>query len=241
MGSGNFYLTTFLIKKISNRMRLFRTHAPQPTSRRDISNKYWIVICISLMVLSACGVKEQADQMQALEKCEYDVVSADSVSLAGIDINKIIGTKGLNIYRAPRLAFAYMQGSVPLRGALGLKITNNGAGIAAINNFDYKILIGSTEILSGTIDKRIEVVPDGGSTFIPIKIDKDIYPLISNPENQRAVNKFLTSKTPDSTRILIKIKPRIFIGDKSIEYPSYIDIVKTFTNVELFSYLKKLE
>ncbi|MBC8052589.1 MAG: hypothetical protein H7Y13_05955 [Sphingobacteriaceae bacterium] len=195
-------------------------------------------IC-ALMLFASCEVKEQADQLKALEKCTYAIVTADSVYIAGTDARQLISNGGLNLLQAPQLAFAYMQQKMPVKATLQLQVTNNGTEEAGINNFEYKVFIKDTELLAGFIDQKVTIAPNGGTTTLPVRVDKDFYPLISSPENQKAVSEFLTSQTEKSMVVTFKIKPRFIIGTQEIEYPDFIDIQKEVTNTTLLSYLKR--
>lgn len=190
--------------------------------------------------MAACGVKEQADQLKAFEKCTYELVSADSVYVAGTDVTKLISSKGLNLQQAPRIAFAYFQQKIPVKGILHLKIVNPGAEEAAINQFEYKILIKDTELLSGSVDQRLAIAPNGDSIIIPLKVDKDVYPILSNPANQSAINDFLTSQTEQKFTLQFKIKPSFSLGKEIIQYPDYVTINKEISNTELLKYLKSI-
>lgn len=189
------------------------------------------------MLLMACGVKEQADQLKAFEKCTYEIVSADSVYVAGTDLSRLINEGSLNLLQAPRIAIAYLQQQMPVKAILMLKITNPGSEEAAINAFEYQVSIKENELLNGFIDKKISVDPNGGSTTIPIKVDRDIYSLLSS--NQQAIMDFLTSQAEKTTMVTFRIRPSFLVGSEVIKYPDYITITKELTNTTLLSYIKR--
>lgn len=190
-------------------------------------------------VSGSCQLKEQAEELQALKDCTYEVVSADSIYLSNIDVSELVKENTLDLINAPQLAFSYLQKKMPFSAVVNLKITNPGSQEAAINEFEYKVLIKDTEILNGYYDRKISVPPND-SMVIPIKIDRDVYPLIANREHQAAVSGFLGSAAEKSTAISLKIKPAFAVGDKMVKYPDYITIDKTFTNRSLISYLNGL-
>ena len=193
-----------------------------------------------IFAVSACGIKEQADQLQALKNCTYEVTSADSVYLANVEVAKLVSKDGFELLSVPQLAIAYMQKRMPFKGVVQLKITNPGNKEAAVNQFDYKIFIKTTELTSGSIDNKISVASGGGSTIVPIRIDQDIYSLLSKAENQKAVTDFFGSQEEKNAVITIKIKPTIAIGKELIRYPDYISIDKKISNKTLLSYLDNL-
>lgn len=198
--------------------------------------KYWIII--AALIISSCGVKEQAEQLKALENCSYEIVSADSVFIAGTEVSTLMANGGLNLLTAPQIAFSYLQQKMPVKGVVNLKITNSGTEEAAINQFEYLVKIKETELLKGFIDKKISVAPNGGSVIVPVKIDRDVYDLLSDSTNQKAVTQFLSSATEQNLIVTFKIKPSFVIGTETIKYPDYINIDKKLSNTSILSYFK---
>lgn len=191
------------------------------------------------VTITSCQIKEQAEELQALKECTYEIVSADSVFLSNINVTRLIKNNTLDLINAPQLAFSYLQKSMPLSAVVHLKITNPGTQQAGINEFEYRVLIKETQLINGYYDKKISV-PASGSTVVPITINQDIYPLISSPQNQSAVTDFLGSTEEKQATVTLKIKPAISIGNELIKYPDYISIDQTFTNKSLMAYLSRL-
>lgn len=198
-----------------------------------------IIFCSILLLFSSCEVKEQAERLKALEVCTYEIESVDSAYLANVDLNQLVTGGGFNLLKAPKIAFAYLNQKLPLRGIVNLKISNPGQEAAGINKFEYKVFIKSTEVFTGMIDQKINIEANGSSTVIPVRQEKDIYQLISNPGNQQAVTDFLSDTTEKTVPITFKIKPYFLLGSKEIAYPDYITIEKQLSNTTLLSYLKK--
>jgi hypothetical protein len=201
--------------------------------------KYFLAL-VATLIFAACGVKEQADQLQALEKCTYEIVAADSVYVAGTAVSKLITNEGLNLLSAPQLAFAYMQQRVPVEGILQVKITNPGSQEAGINEFEYKVKIGDVELLSGFMTEKIAIAPGGESSIVPVRIDKDVYPLLSSSANQQAIADFLSTQTEKNVLVTFKIKPGFLVGTEVVKYPDYIDIKREISNTQLISYLESI-
>lgn len=199
-----------------------------------------ILLFFIVLVVSSCQLKDQAEELQALKHCTYEIVSADSIYLSNINVSDLIKENKLDLINAPQLAFSYLQKKMPLNAVVNLKITNPGTQEAAINGFEYIALIKDTEITKGYFDKKISVPPNGGTTIVPVRIDQDVYPLISDPGNQSAVSDFFGSGEERKAVITLKIKPSIAIGSEMIKYPDYLTIDKSITNKRLLSYLDTL-
>lgn len=56
-----------------------------------------MLLCLTAIVLSSCGINKQAQQIKALEKCTYRITSADQVTLGGADVKKMIENGDINM------------------------------------------------------------------------------------------------------------------------------------------------
>ncbi|KAA8481828.1 hypothetical protein BDE36_1872 [Arcticibacter tournemirensis] len=193
----------------------------------------------ALILLHSCGIDSQVKRLEALEGCTYSIVSADSVYLANTDISRLIRKKGFDLSGAPAVAFAFMQQTLPLKAVLRMKIENPGKDEAGINEFDYKIVLKGVELTSGSYNRKIVIAPEGGTADVALKIDSELYPILSNPEYQKAVTAFLSSEEEMKTIITLMIKPSFTIGNEKVSYPGYIDINKEVSNKQLLSFLGK--
>ncbi|MGX5689000.1 hypothetical protein [Arcticibacter tournemirensis] len=191
----------------------------------------------SLILLHSCGIDSQVKRLEALEGCTYSIVSADSVYLANTDISRLIRKRGFDLSGAPAVAFAFMQQTLPLKAVLRMKIENPGKDEAGINEFDYKIVLKGVELTSGSYNRKIVIAPEGGTADVALKIDSELYPILSNPEYQKAVTAFLSSEEERKTIITLMIKPSFTIGNEKVSYPGYIDINKEVSNKQLLSFL----
>ncbi|EOR93888.1 hypothetical protein ADIARSV_2881 [Arcticibacter svalbardensis MN12-7] len=188
--------------------------------------------------LASCGVKTQVSQLEALKSCVFKVKTVDSIYLANTPIEKLYNKNGLDLSRAPSLAFSMLQQKLPLKARINLGITNPGSEDAGINAFEYIVMIADQELMKGLYNQAIKVPGNGGDVIVPFKIDTDIYPVMSKPENQKIISSFFSSSKDTTVTIIVKIKPNIIVADKKVEYPGYIDIKKVLSNKELLPYLK---
>ncbi|RYE10936.1 MAG: hypothetical protein EOP44_01550 [Sphingobacteriaceae bacterium] len=193
--------------------------------------KYTLLLLLPLaFLLSRCGVNKQVQQAKALGKCRFELVSADSIYLAGMNMNQFAGQDNINLGSLPRLAMGFISRSIPLDARLVLKITNPSAETAAINQFEYKILLKNSEVFTGYVNHRVEVAPVGGTTRVPIVISTNAYHLITDEQTRDAfadlVQHFTGAKNARKTVVTIKIKPTLDLGNKAVSYPGYITFEK---------------
>lgn len=196
--------------------------------------KKYILICILALIASSCGISRKID---VLEKCNYSIKSADSVYLAGKDISKLVKNKTLELSSVPGLALAFFRKNIPLSANVKLSINNPTSKTAAINQFDYIILIKGQELAAGSVDRKISVEP-GATTIIPVQINSNIYSFLSNGKIMEEVVAFMGGSESGSGEkkglVTIKIRPSFMVGNKLIKYPGYISIDKELSSKILF-------
>jgi hypothetical protein len=191
---------------------------------------------LCLMFLS-CGINKQAKQLQTLEDCIYEIRSADSVYVAGRDVSKMINNNSINISSMPEFAWAYLQKDIPLKARINLKITNPTKELAAINRFEYLVLIKGQQIASGLVDQKVSVAP-GDSITVPVSVNANIYQILSSGNTMKEIIDFMKGGNDTATEkkgiVTLKIKPSIAIGDNLVNYPGYITIEKEVSSKILF-------
>lgn len=180
-----------------------------------------------------CGVNKQTQQIKALEKCTYKLVSATDISVAGTDVKRLMNNQDINLSSLPALAFGLLRQDVPLRAKLNLEITNPSGNEASINQFEYKILINNQELANGFVDREVNVVP-GSSVVVPVAMNVNVYQFISNREVMSQISEFLQggrNGNPDRKGLVtLKIKPSIKVAGTLIKYPGFISINKEFSS-----------
>jgi len=201
------------------------------TNRR----KVWTVrasFILAIVILSlaiSCTLDKQAKALKALEKCRYEFVSADSVFLAGTDVNKLIANGRVDVSQLPGVALGFLSRDIPLSGVLNVRITNPTNSLAGIQQFAYKIEVEGREVLDGVSDLPIEV-PAGETVVVPVKLRTNVYKFLSDRETLNKLLTFIQSarngSTEERVNLRFKIKPTIALGNKAINYPGYIDIDK---------------
>lgn len=181
-----------------------------------------------LIGLSSCSINKQAQQIKALEKCDYKLVNATQISLAGTDVRKLISEQSVNLVNVPALALGYLRKDIPLRATLNLEISNPSGTLAAINNFEYKILINQQEIATGTVDQRVSI--DAGQRVqVPVQLNANVYQFVSDSRILGDIGAFLSGAAKGEEKkgmVTLKIKPSILVAGNLVKYPGYITIDK---------------
>jgi len=190
--------------------------------------KLIIMICFAAITMAGCGVNKQAQQIKALEKCTYKVMSASNVTVGGADVKKMINMQDINLASLPGLAFGLLRKDVPLKARINMEITNPSSSLAAINEFEYKVLINKVDLANGFVNQMVSVEP-GQSVVVPVDITANVYQFISNARVMSEISEFLKGGGSGQERkglVTLKIKPSIKVGNTLVKYPGYITIDK---------------
>ncbi len=186
-------------------------------------------ILLTGLLFSACGINQQASALKALRNCKFELAGVDSLTLAGTDLSPLLRGEEINLSRVPAIAFGYLNQNLPLAASLQLQVENPTKKLAGIRQFQYVVLLDNTEILDGTSDLVLEV-PAGATTVTPVRLQANIYKLITNGDNLQKLLAFFEregSNAPShQVDLTFKIKPTISLGNKGIDYPGYITVQK---------------
>ncbi len=143
--------------------------------------------------------------------------------------------KKFNLTVLPSLAMGFLTQEIPLKADITFEISNPTNAIAAIQQFDYELLINQHEFTKGTYDQPI-MVPAGDTAHIPIRLDANIYAFLANDSLRNQIQQFLQSTQQGIEKkatLTIKIKPGISVGNQLIKYPTFISINKELSNQDL--------
>jgi len=183
-----------------------------------------------------CGVSRQIGEAKALGDCKYNILSADSMLVAGYDVREFRNIRKLedfNPIKYPRLAAGLLTRNIPFGAKINLEITNPTTKSAALNQLEYRVLLAGKELAQGFINQRIEVPSAGGKTVVPVHLKTNAYDLLTDPTTRDAFTNVLRNlggeqgSTP--TKVTIKIKPTIDMFNKAVNYPGYITIEQDLT------------
>lgn len=190
------------------------------------------IACFLMIGLSSCGINKQAQQIKALEKCDYKLSGVANISVAGTDVSKMLDGKNINSLSFPGIALGLLRKDVPLRAKLNLEISNPTSELAAINNFDYIVLINKQEIFNGTVNQSVNIGA-GQTTIVPVQVNANIYRFLTDNKMIDDITSFISGATNGSEKkglVTLKIRPSINVGGNLIKYPGYITIDKELSS-----------
>lgn len=190
--------------------------------------KNLLLACFIVFGLGSCGINKQAQQIKALEKCDYRLTDATNITIAGADVKKIIQSGTTSSVNFPGVALGLLRKDIPLRAKLNLEISNPTNALAAINNFDYIVLINKQEIFNGSVDQSVSIGA-GQIAQVPVQVNANIYQFLTDNKMLDDITAFIGGATNGSEKkglVTLKIRPSIKIGGQLVKYPGYITIDK---------------
>ncbi|MGD1848704.1 MAG: LEA type 2 family protein [Salibacteraceae bacterium] len=155
-----------------------------------------------------------------------------SPELAGISISSKNSIGDFGFMDLTKLTAAVASGNLPLSFTLNVEARNPNPIQATMNNFDWIALIDNTEIARGSMSQRVSIAANNGKAIIPIRVNTDLRDLMSSDSRDKLINFALNLSDAGGqpTRVKLKIKPTIMIGQFPLSYPGYLPVTKDFGN-----------
>ena len=169
-------------------------------------------------------------QMANIVNCDFRMKSLTQTKLAGVNIENKSSISSLGIMDVGKLTTAYLNKNIPLSFQLNLEAKNPNSSPALMTKFDWILSIDDIEMTRGTNSEQVQIPGNNGISTIPLQLSFNIYELLQN-ESKDALLNFgfnLADASDKPTRIGLKLKPTINIGQVPVSYPSYINVTTQF-------------
>jgi len=193
---------------------------------------FQITLVVITVVVASCGIGQQARELKTLADCQYNISRVENITLSGTDVKKLFNRDELNLTGIPSLALGFISKNIPLNADLTLSISNPTENYAAIQYFDYEILINKHSFTEGTVNELIDVAPNE-TKEVKLPLNSNIYSFLVNDSVRHDIEQFVRA-TQDRQRkravVTIKIKPAILIGEKLLKYHGFIEIDREIDN-----------
>ncbi len=189
--------------------------------------KQKVLFIILVLFIASCA---QIKEFTNLLNCDFRLSSADNITLGGMNVQKFKSFTDLTIMDGAKLLANVASGTLPLNFTLNVEARNPNTQKAALNKLDWIAFIDDTQIATGTTTQRVEIAPNNGTGTFPIQINTDLAKLLSGQAAKNIVNFGLNLVDAGNrpTRISLKAKPTIMVGNYALQYPGYITIKKDF-------------
>lgn len=182
-----------------------------------------------ILFLSSC---RQIREAEALAKCDFRLKDIGSLKLDQIDILKVKSISDIGFADMAKLGVTFASGKMPLDLRLNVEVRNPNSAKAALNRLDWMLLIDQSQVAEGTTNQLLEVLPNGGISNLPLDISTDLKKVLTGQALKSIINLVLNlcDAGGKPTRLTLKAKPWINVGNSSIAYPGYISIKTEFTS-----------
>ena len=203
-----------------------------PMKINSLSARSLTVVLGFTLFLSSCGLFEQVGQMATLTKCDFKLQSVKQLTLAGVNIQAIKSISDLGLIDAGMITAALAGGQLPLSFTLNVEAKNPNDQMAAMNRLDWILYIDDLEMVQGTLNEKVQIPANGGTSVIPLQMNMDLKKVLSGKSAETIINFGfnLAGMGGEPTRIKVKAKPTIMVGSREITYPGYITISTKWGN-----------
>ncbi len=188
--------------------------------------KIWTLVLLSSL-LSGCSI---LSELTALSKCEFSFHSAQDPVVAGIDVMRVQSFSDLTLMDGQRVASQLLQKRLPFGITANIEVRNPGITKAALNHIEWIAFIDDVQISSGKIEQRVEILPNGGTAIVPVRIESDLFEYLEGDSPRTMLNFALNlvDAGGQPTRLSLKIKPSVVVGSTMLPYHDYFTISKEY-------------
>ncbi|MDQ7815683.1 MAG: hypothetical protein RDU14_01515 [Melioribacteraceae bacterium] len=194
-----------------------------------------ISLIILITFVQGCSILKTFENISRLK---YKIHSAMDYKILGINIGSKKSLSDFSSLEMLKLSSGVLKGNLPLTFSLNIeaKNPNDGSGGSpatdlTLESFPYKLFLNEKEVLSGNIDKPINVPGKGESTLITLNIDFDIAKSMKEKSLDDILSLLLNlgGISGSTSNIKLLVKPVVGTPIGNINYPNEITIVdKTF-------------
>jgi hypothetical protein len=190
--------------------------------------KRTLVFLFVLFTFASCGVVKQIQQVTSFSRCEFKLNDVQDIRLAGILVQNKRSVSDLNLMDGVHMAAALASSTLPLTFTLNVEAHNPNGQVAGLNRLEWILFIDDIEMVSG-VNEEPFTIPSDGSIGIPLRMNIDLRKALSGKSGQSMLNFAfnLAGANGEPSRIKLKAKPSIFVGNFPVSYPGYITITST--------------
>jgi LEA14-like dessication related protein len=195
--------------------------------------KLFLLLSCLVLTTPGCEVVNQVQQAANLAKCDFRIVSAENLTLAGVNIQNVNSLQDLSFMTVAKIMSAVAGSTFPLTFTLNFEGKNPNPSPAGLNRLDWILFIDDIQMTQGILDKAFTIPPDNGTTIIPLQLNIDLKKALQG-KSLDAIANFafnLAGVGSKPTRIMAKLKPTILVGNSPVTYPGYITVKTEYSGI----------
>ncbi len=190
-----------------------------------------VILLFGAMFFGCSGVK---DTIENAERLRFKLGTIDKITVGGVNLSNVKSLDQLNITQSAGLLATLASGSLPTSLTVNLIAKNPDTypggtkeSSSLIKGLSYRLIVDNKELITGDIDKTIEVPGVGKQVTIPIPVKVDLMKMLGDGGLESIINlvSAMNGTTGASSKVTLKIKPTIdtFLG--GIAMPGEIDVI----------------
>lgn len=193
--------------------------------------KILLAVLSLVLILPSCDILQQVGEMQMLSKCEFRINTVTDIRLAGVNVSNIRDISDIKPLDVLMLTNGVLSNNLPLNFKLNLQVKNPNDQTASLNRIDWILFIDNLQMLEGAINERFSVGPDATS-MLPVQIGFNLAEVLSDERADKIIDFALglAEGSGKTTRVMVKLKPSVMVGQRSIMYPGWIEVRNEFTS-----------
>lgn len=183
-----------------------------------------------ILILPSCDILQQVGEMQMLSKCEFRINTVTDIRLAGVNVSNIQHISDVRPLDVLMLTNGVLSNNLPLNFNVNLQVKNPNDQTASLNRLDWIVFIDDLQMIEGAINERFMVGPDETST-LPVQIGFNLAEALSDERADKIIDFALglAEGSGKTTRVMVKLRPSVMVGQRSIAYPGWIEVRNEFT------------
>ncbi|MDZ4203840.1 MAG: hypothetical protein U1C46_03370 [Bacteroidales bacterium] len=192
--------------------------------------RFQLLILIALMLMfTSCDVLKQVSEMQMLSKCEFRVSSVTDTYLAGVNLSAIQSFSDIKPLDLVKLTSAAFGNNLPLSLIVNLDVKNPNNQAASLNRIEWKLFIDDLQMIEGTVNDRF-VAGANQTATLPLSFSINLKEVLKGEKADKLIDfaTGLADGTNQTNRVMLRLKPSVMVGQRSIMYPGYIDVRNVF-------------
>lgn len=183
-----------------------------------------------ILILPSCDILRQVEEMKMLSKCEFRINSVTDIHLAGVNVSRIQQISDVRPLDLLRLTNAVLNDDLPLNFNLNLEVKNPNDQAASLNRLEWILFIDELQMLQGTVNERFSTGP-GETGLLPVQIGFNLAEVLQDERSDKIIDfgLGLAEGSGKTSRVMVKLKPSVVVGQRNIMYPGWIEVRNEFT------------
>ncbi|HPR58027.1 MAG TPA: LEA type 2 family protein [Bacteroidales bacterium] len=182
------------------------------------------------VLMNSCDILQQVERMKMLSKCEFRIHTITDIHLAEVNLSGIKQVNDIKTTDLLQLTQAVLSNELPLRFKVNLQVKNPNNQAASLNRLEWMLFVDNKQMLDGVVNENFVTGP-GETGTLPVSVNLNLAELLQDKQIEQLINyaSGLADGTGKSTRVMVKLKPSIMVGQQSIPYPGWLEVRHDFT------------